>query len=90
MKNDTPQPRNAATDGGPAFPRPLSTDDHRVPCNVAFEQDGMTLRQYAAVAAMQGLIESGPHDCDEHGIAHDAVIHADALLARLAKEAPNG
>jgi hypothetical protein len=49
--------------GGPAFPRPAS-EDHRqgsqrdgdvhVP-----DQNGMTLRDYFAAAAMQGLVASG-------------------------------
>ena len=62
-------------DGGPAFPRIA---------NLSIEKmDGMTLRAYAAVSSLQGLLASGPHDCDEHGLAHDAVIHADALLSAL-------
>ena len=65
-------------DGGPAFPAFL-------PEGVASYNPGMSLREYAAVAALKGLLASGPHDCDEHGLAHDAVIHADALLAALAK-----
>ena len=36
-----------------------------------------------ARAAIQGLLASGPHDCDEHELAHDAAINADALLAEL-------
>ena len=42
---------------------------------------GMTLREYAAVAAMQGLLTAGHGE--EVEIACDAVRYADALLARL-------
>lgn len=37
---------NAATDGGPAFPRDHACDGH----------NGMTLRDYFACAALQGLL----------------------------------
>ena len=46
-------------------------------------QAGMTLREYYAGLAMQGLLASGPHDCEAPGIAHDALLHADALLSAL-------
>ncbi|UTA78996.1 hypothetical protein J4377_13645 [Halomonas sp. XH26] len=44
---------------------------------------GLSKREHFAGLAMQGLLASGPHDCDEHGVAHDAVLNADALLAAL-------
>ena len=84
MTNDTPTPRLAATDGGPASVEKM---------------DGMSLRQYAAIAAMQGLLAAGRHglfeengrtDCTADSIANDAATVADALLARLAKEERNG
>ena len=43
-------------DGGPAFPRPHSTDEHDMPCNNYFEQDGMSLRDWFAGMALQGLL----------------------------------
>lgn len=46
---------------------------------------GMTLRQYYAGLAMQGLL-SGPHSYDFEGCAIDSVRYADALLAELSKE----
>lgn len=46
---------------------------------------GMSLRDWFAGAALVGLLASGPHDCDEHGLAHDAYLHADAML-RARKE----
>ena len=92
MKNDSPQPPKAATDGGPAFPRIANLS--------AEKMDGMTLRQYAAIAAMQGLLAAGRHglfeengrtDCTADSIANDAATVADALLDKLAKkEGSNG
>lgn len=45
-----------ANDGGPAFPRPMSNDDHIDVCNIAREQDGMSLRDYFAAKAMGAMI----------------------------------
>ena len=64
-------------DGGPAFPRPMSCNGE----NEIFEQDGMTLWDHYAGQALIGLLASGAHDCDEGGIAHDAALHADAMMA---------
>lgn len=44
------------TDGGPAFPRPFSTDEHRDQCNHFWQQDGMSLRDWFAGMALQGLL----------------------------------
>ena len=44
---------------------------------------GLTKREYFAAMAMQGILACGPHDCNERGIAHDAIRQADALLAEL-------
>jgi len=63
----------------PAFPRTGEGFG-----NPNYDAPGMSLRAYIATAAMQGLLASGPHDCDQHGIAHDAILHADALIAALA------
>ena len=35
-------------DGGPAFPRPHSTDEHEFPCNEYDDQQGMMLRDWFA------------------------------------------
>lgn len=60
--------------GGPAFPRPADRDD----CGA----EGMTLRDYFAAKALQGLLASwSEHDViafDE--IASDAYGYADAML----------
>jgi hypothetical protein len=47
---------------------------------------GLSKRELFAGMAMQGLLASGPHDCEAAGIAHDAVLFADALLAELEKK----
>lgn len=60
---------------GPAFPR-TAGNHHR-------GDAGMTLRQYAAIKAMQGLLADGM-DCPEY-VAMRAVKAADALLADLEK-----
>lgn len=43
---------------------------------------GISLRDWFAGQALAGLLASGPHDCNEHGLAYDAYLHADAMLAR--------
>lgn len=40
-----------------------------------------TLRDEFAMAALTGLLASGPYDCDQHGLASDAYLYADAMLA---------
>ena len=72
-------------DGGPAFPRSASTDEHNQPCNMYCDQTGMTLRQYYAGQAIIGAAE-GPYDPE--GASAYAVELADALIAELEKERP--
>lgn len=71
-------------DGGPAFPRPASTDEHEGPCNVYQDQQGMTLRDYFAAKALQGLLASfAGVDCrmpEPEKFAADAYAQADAML----------
>jgi hypothetical protein len=57
--------------GGPAFGHG-NPNDGGAP--------GMSIRDWFAGQALAGLFASGPHDCDEHGLAHDAYLHADAML----------
>ena len=47
---------------------------------------GLTLRELAAVMAMQGLIR---FDLNEKETARLAVVQADALIAAINSEAPN-
>ena len=71
-------------DGGPAFPAVTKSDYPN-------EKFGMTLRDYFAAKAMQGMLASCAHpeagwlDDEKDAIAYFAVRHADALIASLAK-----
>lgn len=67
--------------GGPAFPRPYSFDDHSA--NKEHAQDGMTLRDYFAAKALQGLLSCQSEETGfyqpKHA-AHEAYAMADAML----------
>lgn len=67
-------------DGGPAFPSLHSIDGNWIK-EPRPEFSGMSLRDYFAAHALAGLLASGPHDCEAPGIAHDAYLFADAMLA---------
>lgn len=75
--SDTPK------DGGPAFP----TQDNASDCPEAsgyFFESGMSLRQYFAGRAMQGLLSNSSIDqLTPAEIASDATLFADALIAEL-------
>lgn len=62
--------------GGPAFPVPGLQDDE--------DFNGMTLRDYFAAMAMQGIVESKSVTNDEQ-CASRAYSIADAMLAGRAK-----
>jgi hypothetical protein len=67
--------------GGPAFPFPAYTYPNG---EINPGEGGMTLRQYAAIKAMQGFIASDTdYVMTAQGIAKLSVDHADALLAAL-------
>lgn len=74
----------------PAFPRPYSRDEHSgdMPEN-HYPFDGMSIRQYAAIKAMQGLLSNiDKYDESEKGdniklLCADAVEIADELLNQL-------
>jgi hypothetical protein len=76
----TPKPENPA-----AFPRPFSADQIGDYTRDYFAQDGMTLRDYFAAAALQGIL-AGP--CSRDGVPvsewsdvpHQAYRLADAML----------
>ena len=57
--------------GGPAFP---------VPVNAFNDMEGMTLRDYFAAKAMQGLLAGKLTSTDLHLIANDSYAMADAML----------
>ena len=48
----------------------------------------LTKREQFAMAAMQGLLAAGPHDCEIDGVVCDAVMYADAIIAELDRTAP--
>lgn len=62
-------------DGGPAFPSECSP----------FINEGMTLRDYFATAAMRGLFDMPAFDDQWNVIAKDAYAMADAMLKERAK-----
>ena len=72
-------------DGGPAFPRPASTDEHGSPCNVYQDQDGMTLRDWLAGQALAGNLANPKSTGEPENEAKWAYKHADAMLAERAK-----
>ena len=78
-------------DGGPAFPalKPLFrySGDGIAMERVAAENDGMSIRDYFAAAALQGLMLRDPKTTEEaKRCAVDAYTVADAMLeAREAK-----
>ena len=77
-------------DGGPAFPRPASeyTEHGTLPDgNTAIdEQDGMSLRDYFAAAALTGLLAAN-EDRDMDVTAKYAYRYADFML-QAQKEVP--
>lgn len=68
--------QDVADSGGPAFPHSELEHAHGMH---SVRSPGMSQRDYFA-AALQGLLASGPHDCGPNGLAHDAYLHADAMI----------
>lgn len=60
-------------DGGPAFP---------VPAGYPGVGDGMSLRDFLAAAALQGMAQRYPHTGTAGMIASAAYILADAMIAQ--------
>lgn len=79
---------SAIKNGGPAFPRPAS--EYTVSGTLADgndairEQDGMSLRDYFAAKAMQGMLANS--GVDAFRIAKEAYMFADAMLDRRERE----
>jgi len=77
--------RTTQDDGGPAFPLPASTQpngDHQ------WQEYGMSLRDWFAGMALQGIIAKHPprsgcieDDQDEQAFANGAYAYADAMLS---------
>lgn len=80
-------------DGGPAFPVSTHLDDSgrlgHQDGPTSFQFAGMTLRDYFAAAALQGICSNFPEAADavgsRHGVAEDAYLIADAMLAEREK-----
>lgn len=75
-------------DGGPAFPGSVSADEYG---GLNHGTPGMSLRDYFAAMALQGILAFCPEGCDQQMkgpmAAADAYAIADAmLLAREGKE----
>lgn len=66
----------------PAFPLPSESNFGEITREA---QPGMTLRQYYAGKALQGLLAHQGDRVSQDHIAHLAVIEADALIAELEK-----
>ena len=64
---------DAKLNGGPAFPTLAVVGD------TALSEGGLTVRDYFAAAAMQGICASGPMIADDV-IAQEAYAIADAML----------
>lgn len=77
----------------PAFPRPFSQWNHPTGGEAAHAQDGMTVREYAAIKALQGIL-ANPVKTNEllikqkhiyQSLTSEAVKFADAILKELEK-----
>ena len=64
-------------DGGPAFPMP---DSHHANGQVQYGHLGMTLRDYFAAAALQGLLSDSNTGGSDSQFAESAYAYADAML----------
>ncbi len=68
-------------DGGPAFPRPVSEDSSEDGLSYP-DQEGMSMRDYFAAKAMQGLYANGENiPSDVATVAAWVYDIADAMLA---------
>ena len=86
---------SAANNGGPAFPHTVKYKDisHIKPGEIGIAQDveitsaGMTLRDYFAAKAMQGLLASGHYEgkVELMPLAFSAYAVASAMLAEREK-----
>ena len=76
----------AKPDGGPAFPRPYSQSTLMRTYD-AYEQEGMSLRDWFAGMAMAGSLGGVPggHLSPEN-LARESYAHADAMLAARERE----
>lgn len=77
---------SAKDDGGPAFPKWL---DSRRPISAESQDAGMSMRDYFATAALQGLLSgaafSAPNQIDSFSAATQAYEISDAMIKERAK-----
>lgn len=71
-------------DGGPAFPTQTFCYDGQGQI-LQYQEPGMTLRDYFAAAALQGITARTHINSDMRGWAELAYKHADAMLAERNK-----
>ena len=71
----------AREDGGPAFPRPTSTDETINPANIDYAEPGMALRDWFAGQALVGLlaIENTKWELTDGGHANTSEQYATAV-----------
>lgn len=66
--------------GGPAFPLPRHTRKYCDKTNDYIQDDGMTLRDYFAAKAMQGLLANSEVQATHAEFAAESYKMADAML----------
>jgi hypothetical protein len=79
--------------GGPAFPRPASTDEANTCCGVFYDQEGMSLRDWFAGQALNGMLAHSTRYRPlptasqnwHEAISEEAYQIADAMLAEREK-----
>ena len=70
-------------DGGSAFPLPFVHDQDRgiyVDCDDAGVSKGLSVRDYFAAKAMNGMFQGWPNDADAAEIARRSYVLADAMI----------
>lgn len=73
-------------DGGPAFPRLLSTLEHEGD-QMHSGAPGMTLRDYFAAKAMQGFCANGPENFEDmEQVAEQSYELADYMLSQRGRQ----
>lgn len=69
----------ATNDGGPAFP--CRVVEHEDGCFVDVDYTGVSIRDYMAAKAMQGMLANHEFNMTHAEYATEAYRHADAMLA---------
>ena len=73
---------SAKPDGGPAFPRPATVVNDTTRMDRIGEQPGMTLRQWYAGMALQGLLANKHTTGKIEEVARNAFIAADWMITK--------